>query len=119
MGLDMWLYNKENEEVMYWRKSNQIRGWFVEHNIIQDDDNCVKRIVTIENLKDLLEDCKRVLADHSLAEKVLPCTQGFFFGSDAYDEYYFDDLQETVDTLQPIIDNADKDHDHFIYEDWW
>lgn len=119
MGLDMYLYNKEKEQVMYWRKANQIRGWLVEHDIIQDDDNCTERLVTIQNLKDLIDDCNKVLADHNLAAELVPTTQGFFFGSPEYDEYYFDDLKETVEKLQPIVDSADEDHDHFIYEDWW
>lgn len=117
MGLDMYLYKKE-EQIMYWRKANQIRGWFVSHNIILDGDDCVKRDVTLQNLKDLIEDCKTVLDNHSLAEELLPCTSGFFFGSDEYDEYYFDELEETVSRLQPIINSA-KEDDVFIYEDWW
>lgn len=118
MGLDMNLYDKNGTEIMYWRKANQIRGWLESHDIIQYDDDCVKRLVTLQNLKDLIEDCKSVLADHSLAEELMPCSQGFFFGSDEYDEYYFEDLQETVDKLEPIIAAANE-KDHFIYEDWW
>ena len=103
---------------MYWRKANQIRGWLVEHKIIEDDDNCKDRFVTVEDLQNLLDDCKKVLNDHSLAESLMPCTSGFFFGGSSYDEYYFEDLQETVDKLQPIVDAA-KEDEHFIYSDWW
>ena len=119
MGLDMYLSNKEHEEVMYWRKANQIRGWLVEHKIIEDDDNCTDRLVTVEDLQNLLDDCKKVLDDHSLAESLMPCSSGFFFGSELYNDWYFEQLQETVDKLQPIVDKADKEHDHFIYSDWW
>jgi len=118
MGLDMWLNDKDGNEIMYWRKANQIRGWFVGHDIIQDDDDCVKRLVTLQDLKDLIEDCKKVLEDHSLAEELLPPTYGFFFGADEIDEYYFEDLQSTVDKLEPIVQAADE-HSHFIYSDWW
>ena len=118
MGLDMYLYNKDNEQIMYWRKANQIRGWLVKHNIIQDDDDCVDRLVTVQNLKDLIEDCNKVLADHSLAEELLPPSSGFFFGSVDMNEWYFDDLKQTVEKLQPIVDSADE-NDHFIYSDWW
>ena len=115
MGLDMSLYNKKDEEVMYWRKANQIRGWLVSHNIIEDDDNCVERPVSNDNLKSLIEDCKAVLNDHSLAEKLLPCTSGFFFGSDEFDEWYYEQLQETVDKLEPLVSTGED----FTYEDWW
>ena len=39
MGLDMYLYKKvknaKKQEVAYWRKANQIRGWFVRHGLIE------------------------------------------------------------------------------------
>ena len=119
MGLDMWLYDKNNQKVMTWRKINQVRGWLVNHKILEDDDNCIKRVVTVENLKDMISDCKKVLENHSLAESLMPTTSGFFFGNTEYDEYYFEDLQETVNTLEPVLQNADEKRDHFIYEDWW
>ena len=119
MGLDMNLYDKNNNEIMYWRKANQIREWLVRHNIIQDDDNCVDRVIYVEQLQHLLDDCKKVLEDHSLAESLMPCSSGFFFGSETYGEWYFQQLQETVDKLQPIVNTADVEHDHYIYSDWW
>lgn len=118
MGLDMNLYNKNNEEVMYWRKANQIRGWLVSHKIIEEDDNCTDRLVTVQNLKDLIEDCNKVLANHELAEEIMPTTSGFFFGGTGFDEWYFEELKDTVEKLQPIVDAA-KEDDHFIYSDWW
>lgn len=119
MGLDMYLCDKNGNEVMCWRKANQVRRWFVDHNIIQDDDNCIDRLVTVQNLQNLLEDCKKVLENHSLAEELLPCGEGFFFGSYEYDEWYFNEIKDTVEKLEPILKDADKDHDHFIYSDWW
>ena len=118
MGLDMNLYDKDENEIMHWRKANQIRGWLVSHNIIQDEDNCVDRLVTLKNLKLLVEDCKKVLGNHSLAESLMPCTSGFFFGGDDYDDWYYEQLQVTVDNLEPVIEAAEE-HDHYIYSDWW
>ena len=116
MGLDMYLHNSKNEEVVYWRKANQIRGWLVSHGIIQRDDNCEKRVVTKQNLIDLVNDCKTVLSDHSKAQKLLPVTSGFFFGSEAYNEWYFSDLEETIKNLEPLIKDGDE---NYIYHDWW
>ena len=118
MGLDMWLKDKDGLEIMYWRKANQIRGWFASHNIIMDDDNCEDRLVKLEDLTNLVEDCKKVIEDHSLAESLMPCTSGFFFGGEDYDDWYYEQLQETVDKLQPVIASAGE-HDHYIYSDWW
>lgn len=122
MGLDMYLYKKvkdaEKQDVAYWRKANQIRGWFVRHGLIEEDDDCVERPITRDDLVNLVADCEKVLADKSLAQEVLPCTQGFFFGSDEYDEYYFTDLIDTVDQLSTVLETS-TDEDEFIYSDWW
>ena len=119
MGLDMYLYNKNNEQVMYWRKANQIRKWLVDHDIINDNDNCKERLVTYQNLKDLIEDCKKVIENPSLANKILPTSEGFFFGGKEFDDWYFEQLKTTVKELEPILKDSDKEHDHFIYSDWW
>jgi hypothetical protein len=118
MGLDMWLYDKDENEIMYWRKANQIRGWLADRGIINDDDNCVDRLVKLRDLKELVNDCKKILENHSLAESLMPCSSGFFYGGYDYDEYYYLQLQQTVDKLDPIIQSAGE-HDHYIYSDWW
>ena len=102
------------EEVGYWRKANQIHGWFVE-NCAGGEDNCQQIEVSTEQLKELLKLCKdvvdsaklvpgkldngteyangvetklyedgQVIEDTSLAKELLPVTAGFFFGN--YDE---------------------------------
>jgi hypothetical protein len=115
MGLDMYLEKSNGEEVCYWRKANQIRGWLVENKIIQEDDDCVERVLSREHIKLLVEDCKRVLEDHSLAENLLPTTSGFFFGNAEYDDAYFEDLKHTVEKLEPLIESGED----YIYHDWW
>ena len=118
MGLDMYLEDKNGNEVMYWRKANQIRRWLVDHNIIQDDDDCKHRLVSVQNLKDLIEDCKKVIENHSLAEEILPTSEGFFFGGKEFDDQYFQQLKSTVESLEPVIKDT-SENDHFIYHDWW
>ena len=56
-------------------------------------------------LKELVDICKKVLDDHSLAEELLPTEEGFFFGSTDYDEYYYKDLEETVEMLEPLLED--------------
>jgi len=59
-----------------------------------------------------------VLDNHALASEHLPTTSGFFFGSTEYDEWYFQDLQSTVE----IIDNALSkigDEWTFSYQSSW
>src|SRR3954454_9104166 len=38
----------------------------------------------------------RVIADPSVAKELLPTQDGFFFGSTDYDQWYMDDIHETV-----------------------
>ena len=85
-------------DVAYWRKANQIMNWFTKHPDWDEDRQEVS--VYGKDLLDLASLCNTVLADHSKAEELLPSMEGFFFGSTDYDEYYFADLQDTVDMLK-------------------
>lgn len=115
------------EEVAYWRKANQIHGWFVNNceEVVAD----VKYYVTRENLEELLETCKKVVEMLNSSTKttkkvvsgwsggeemytdievydtedileILPPTQGFFFGSDSIDEWYKKDIEDTIKVLE-------------------
>jgi hypothetical protein len=88
-------------EAGYWRKSNQIHNWFVK-NVQDGEDNCQEAHVSREQLKELREHCQKVLDNNELAEKLLPTGSGFFFGGTDYDQWYFNDIEETI----KIIDNA-------------
>jgi hypothetical protein len=88
-------------EAGYWRKSNQIHNWFVA-NVQDGKDECQDSYVSREQLKELREVCQKVLDNNELAEKLLPTASGFFFGGTEYDQWYFNDLEETI----KIIDNA-------------
>ena len=112
------LINHKQEQIAYWRKANQIRGWFQE--LLGEESNGVcKGKVSKENIESLLNTCKQVLADHSLAEKLLPTTEGFFFGSYEYDEYYFDQIKETVEICERVLKEFDFDTNYLIYDEWW
>ena len=128
MGLDMYLQRKDKnvlpnkegawDEVMYWRKANQIREWFAIH-LENGVENCQFSYVTKENLEDLMSTCKTVLNDRSRAHILLPTSSGFFFGSTDYDEWYFSDLEKTVEKLEEIIEETDWDNEDVAYYEWW
>jgi hypothetical protein len=88
-------------EAGYWRKANQIHNWFVA-NVQEGKDECQESHVSREQLKELREVCQKVLDNNELAEQLLPTKEGFFFGGKDYDQWYFDDLKETIE----VIDNA-------------
>jgi hypothetical protein len=104
-----------NFPVAYWRKSNQIHNWFVQ-NIQDGQDNCASYYVPLEKLEELKEVCIEVLAVPEKAEELLPNSAGFFFGSTEYDEYYFGDIQETIETIDRCIASGETD---FQYQSSW
>ncbi len=90
------------EEVGCWRKANQIHKWFVD-NVQNGNDNCGEYCVSEEQLEELLMVCKQILTNHELAEELLPSQSGFFFGKTEYDEWYFKQLEETVEIIETLF----------------
>ena len=109
------------EEVGYWRKSNQIHNWFVQ-NVQNGTDDCGNYYVEESQLEELLELCKKVLANHELAAELLPAQGGFFFGSTDYDEYYYDDLTDTVQLIESLLSERNEsgyiDGDIYYHSSW-
>jgi len=103
------------EEVGYWRKQNQIHQWFVE-NVQNGEDNCAEYCVSKGQLEDLLEICKKILNDNSLAEELLPTASGFFFGGTEYDEWYFDGIENTIEILEEAL--SDTSADYYYSSSW-
>jgi hypothetical protein len=108
------------EEVGYWRKSNQIHKWFVD-NVQGGDDNCGTYMVEIDDLMNLLDLCKQVKADPSKAEELLPPQSGFFFGGTEIDEYYFQDIDHTIEILEGVLSEKvfDKNGREFYPADFY
>jgi len=103
------------EEAGYWRKANQIHKWFVE-NVQNGVDNCGEYYVDSSDLKKLLELCKQVEADNSLAESLLPSASGFFFGGTEYDEWYFNDISNTIQILEEALED---ERGEYYYSSSW
>ncbi len=103
------------EEAGYWRKANQIHQWFVD-NVQGGEDNCAEYYVSSDKLEELLDLCKKVQTDNSLAEVLLPTASGFFFGGTQYDEWYFKDIDNTIQILEEAL--ADKGGDFYYSSSW-
>jgi hypothetical protein len=104
-------------DAMYWRKANAIHGWFV--NVVQGgEDDCNSYDVDREQLVALRDLCKDIL-EHPDAERDedLEPTQGFFFGSYEKDEWYYEDLKNTVEGLDRVL--ALPDEYSFSYQASW
>ena len=89
------------EEQASWHKVYQIHRWFVDNIQEGMDDGGIYEVYGKDLLK-LVELCKCVLEDHSLADSLLPTPEGCFSGITEYDEYYFEDLEDTIEQLKDI-----------------
>lgn len=50
-----------------------------------------------------------------VAEKLLPTAKGFFFGSTDYDQYYMNDIDNTIEILEAAL----KEEGEFYYQSSW
>ena len=106
-------------EAMYWRKANAIHRWFVE-NAQGGEDNCGRYYVSREQLLKLRDLCANLCTQkvEALAEDSLPTTDGFFFGSTEYDEWYWNDIENTVKGIDTALETF-GDGWHFHYQSSW
>ena len=104
------------EEVGYWRKANHIHNWFVQ-NVQNGTDDCGNYYVSREKLEELLDICRIVSIDKEKAEQLLPTASGFFFGGTEYDEWYYQDIEDTIKILEDIL--SDENGDDFEYHSSW
>lgn len=112
-------YMSVMEQVGYWRKANAIHQWFVD-NVQDGEDDCdYHNEVTKEVLEDLLDICQQVLDNHDLAYELLPTQSGFFFGGTEYDEYYFDDIKDTIEIIKNVLETTDFDKEMIYYVSSW
>ena len=116
-GIDISNVTNIEEEVGYWRKANQIHRWFVE-NVQNGVDNCGEYSVSKGELEELRNICTEVLNDHSKAEELLPSTSGFFFGNTDYDEWYYNDVEHTIEILDKILSESDGNQDIYYSSSW-
>lgn len=101
-------------DIGYWRKANQIHGWFVK-NVQGNTDDCKEYFVDTEKLDELKSICNKLLStkDREDAEELLPATSGFFFGdtdinTDDYWQNYWEDLEYTIKIIDTALEYIDK-----------
>lgn len=109
------------EEAGYWRKANAIHRWFV-YNVQKGEDDCREYPVSYEKLQELKSLCEAVLkdlqiGDTKLAETELPTQSGFFFGDTSYDDWYKQDLSNTISIIDSIPED-DKWCSFTYYSSW-
>lgn len=106
------------ERLGYWRKANAIHLWFVT-NVQDGVDECQTSYVSRENLEALLDVAIKVNQNHALAAALLPAQAGFFFGSTDYDEWYFEDIKETIKILEAALNEETDVWSSIHYRSSW
>ena len=97
---------------------------------IRDSDNCERHWVARENLEELLETINTILAvktpvaRRTKAEELLPTEMGCFFGSEDYNDWYFQDLKRTKSILEKVFEyeeqaEAGKCFENIYYQSSW
>ena len=104
-------------EAMYWRKANAIHNWFVK-NVQGGVDECQRADVSKEQLGELVDLCKQVLANKELAKELLPTQAGFFFGNTEFDDWYFESLENTVAGIEPLLSDEYTQWDFYYRSSW-
>jgi CRISPR/Cas system-associated endoribonuclease Cas2 len=118
------------EQVGYLRKANAIHHFFVQE-CQNGVDECQLSIVKKTHLKDLLKRCKRamslkdiylndgIIKDGEGIETFLPTTSGFFFGGTEFNEWYFNDVEETIDLITKVLKETDFKTQIIFYRSSW
>jgi hypothetical protein len=104
------------QEVAYWRKFNALHNWFVT-NIQTGIDNCSLYEIDKDVLFELLEILEDVY--HLKNPSKLPPTQGFFWGSTEVDDYYWDKVESSIQTISKLIDDTDWNNERLFYQASW
>ena len=134
------------EEIGYWRKANAIHNWFVKNLDDDADNckDCYVEVEHLEKLLEtvnkvlevsklvngkiqngsIFKDGKEIpimvdgkcIEDPTVAKKLLPTTEGCFFGSIDYNEYYIQQLEETKKILE---ESLEEDNGDFYYRASW
>lgn len=106
-------------EVAYWRKANAIHKWFVD-NVQDGEDDCqAHRELTKQDLETLRDLCVKVKDDPDMAKELLPRQEGFFFGDTNYDDWYFEDIDNTIGQLEELLADHDFANYRLYYVSSW
>lgn len=52
-------------------------------------------------------------------EEILPTSSGFFFGSTEYDEWYYKQLENTIEQCEKVLEETDWNNEVVVYTESW
>ncbi len=106
------------EEMCHWRKFNALHEWFVKH-VQQGNDDCGTYVVSPEDLRNLLKTLEAIKKNKNRAKEMLPPKEGFFFGSTEIDDYYFENVDDSIFTIKSLLaEPANTMSDLYYHSSW-
>ena len=69
-------------------------------------------------VKPIYEEGDYIENSEEIAE-LLPSCDGFFFGGTAYDEYYLNDVKDTIEILKKVLRETDFEKEVVFYHASW
>lgn len=104
--------------IAYWRKVNFLYAYFDNKGLLDHESECAW--VDVEDIKDIISRCEKVLADKYdvTNNELLPTQSGFFFGSTDYDSWYYSDVKDTIKKLKKVLKGLKDDEQLYIVFSW-
>lgn len=104
--------------VGYWRKANAIHNWFVKE-VQGGEDECRPHYVERSQLEQLRDNCRleQLVTANTRGAGLLEPTAGFFFGAAERDEWYYENLNRTIEIINKCL--ALDDEWYFEYRSSW
>ncbi|MFM7979547.1 MAG: hypothetical protein ACKPKO_09550, partial [Candidatus Fonsibacter sp.] len=90
--------------------------WFVD-NVQGGEDDCGEYYVSKDKLRELLTTCEQALSKKD--PSLLQPRAGFFFGSYDIDEWYWNDIKDTIKQLKHVLELGEKSKLSFYYSSSW
>lgn len=105
---------------LYWRKFNALHNHIVEV-WGNGRDECQPIEIPVDGLRTIRDKMQIILENKDMAEEILPTKDGFFFGPIEYDDWYFENVENTRDELTQFLEKVDKLEDDVypVYQASW
>ena len=137
------------QNITSWRKANHIHKWFVENvqdgvdncgtyevtkeqfeellticKAVLDASKLVsgkiKNGYRYENGKEVpIYEDGEYIENPTVARRLLPTQDGFFFGGTEYDQWYYEDVKQTVEIIEKVLATTDFEHEIVMYSSSW
>lgn len=100
----------------YWRKFNALHKWFVD-NVQGGVDDCDPYLVQKEHIESLLSVLESLTPEN--CADLFPAQSGFFFGNTDYEEWYWNDVRQTIHICHYLLSQVNWREESLVYKSSW